>query len=251
MWPGLSPSLPSQHTSHVIHSGVLASFGTCHVRGWDGWMASPTQWTWVWVDSGSWWWTGRPGVLRFIGLQRVRHDWVTELTDWLTDWYTLVLLYLCSCCFLYLKCHFSEKEMATHSSILAWKNPRTEESGRLKSMGLHDWACVHEGGGRWVGSNKLVKLKKKMSLFTPYPSLFLLSATIMILLLSLEPNSTTFSVRLCCLPCLNNCTVCGSSFFLLYLKILTVLGLHCGAQAFSSCRAWALEWEGSVAAVKG
>ena len=51
--------------------------------------------------------------------------------------------------------------MATYSSILAWKNPWTEESGGLKSMGLHDWACVHEGGGRWVGSNKLVELKKK------------------------------------------------------------------------------------------
>ena len=48
-------------------------------RGWDGGMASPTQWTWVWVDSGSWWWTGRLGVLRFMGLQRVRHDWATEL----------------------------------------------------------------------------------------------------------------------------------------------------------------------------
>ena len=48
-------------------------------RRWDGWMASPTQWTWVWVDSGSWWWTGRPVVLRFMGLQRIRHDWVTEL----------------------------------------------------------------------------------------------------------------------------------------------------------------------------
>ena len=48
-------------------------------RGWDGWMASPSQWTWVWVDSGSWWWTGRPGVLRFIGSQRVRHDWATEM----------------------------------------------------------------------------------------------------------------------------------------------------------------------------
>ena len=45
----------------------------------DGWMASPTQWTWVWVDSGSWWWTGRPGVLWFMGLQRVGHDWATEL----------------------------------------------------------------------------------------------------------------------------------------------------------------------------
>ena len=48
-------------------------------RGWGGWMASPTQWTWVWVDSGSWWWTGRPGVLRFTELQRVGHDWATEL----------------------------------------------------------------------------------------------------------------------------------------------------------------------------
>jgi len=48
-------------------------------RGWDGWMASPTRWTWVWVNSGSWWWTGRPGVLWFMGSQRVGQDWVTEL----------------------------------------------------------------------------------------------------------------------------------------------------------------------------
>ena len=55
-------------------------------RGWDGWMASLTQWTWVWVDSGSWWWTGRSGVLRFMGSQRVGHDWATELTDWVYHW---------------------------------------------------------------------------------------------------------------------------------------------------------------------
>ena len=48
---------------------------------WDGWMGSLTQWTWVWVNSGSWWWTGRPGVLQSMGLQRIGHDWVTELTD--------------------------------------------------------------------------------------------------------------------------------------------------------------------------
>ena len=48
-------------------------------RGWDGWMASPAQWTWVWVNSGSWWWTGRPGMLRFVGSQRVERDWVAEL----------------------------------------------------------------------------------------------------------------------------------------------------------------------------
>ena len=48
-------------------------------RGWDGWMASLTQWTWVWTSSRSWWWTGKPGVLQFMGSQRVGHDWATEL----------------------------------------------------------------------------------------------------------------------------------------------------------------------------
>ena len=48
-------------------------------RGWDGWMASPTRRTWIWASSGSWWWTGRPGVLQSMGSQRVRHDWETEL----------------------------------------------------------------------------------------------------------------------------------------------------------------------------
>ena len=51
-------------------------------RGWQRMrllMASPTQWTWVWVNSGSWWWAGRPGMLQFMELQRVLHDWATEL----------------------------------------------------------------------------------------------------------------------------------------------------------------------------
>ena len=53
-------------------------------RRWDGWMASPTQWTWVWVNSGSWWWTGRPRMLQFMGWQRVGHDWATEL-NWINQ----------------------------------------------------------------------------------------------------------------------------------------------------------------------
>ena len=57
----------------------LRAGGVRDDRGWDGSMASPAQWTWVWVDSGSWWWTGRPGVLLFMGSQRVRQDWATEL----------------------------------------------------------------------------------------------------------------------------------------------------------------------------
>ena len=53
-------------------------------RGWDGWMASLTRWTWVWASSGSWWWTENPGVLQSMGSQRVGHNWAIELTDWLT-----------------------------------------------------------------------------------------------------------------------------------------------------------------------
>ena len=53
--------------------------GKMEDRGWDGWMASPTQWTCVWASFGSWWWTGKPGVLQSMGSQRVGHDWATEL----------------------------------------------------------------------------------------------------------------------------------------------------------------------------
>ena len=51
-------------------------------RGWDGWMASLTWWTWVWASCGSWWWTGKPGALQSKRLQRIRHNWVTEL-NWM------------------------------------------------------------------------------------------------------------------------------------------------------------------------
>ena len=64
----------------------LRAGGEGNDRGWDSWMTSPTRWTWVWVDSGSWWWTGRPGMLWFMGLERVGHDWVTEL-----NWTKLLL----------------------------------------------------------------------------------------------------------------------------------------------------------------
>ena len=74
----------------------LGAGGEGENRGWDCWMASPTRWTWVWVNSGRWWWMGRFGVLCFMGSQRIGHDWETELncTDecflesWLiTDWF--------------------------------------------------------------------------------------------------------------------------------------------------------------------
>ena len=63
---------------------ILNAGGEGDDRGWDGWMASPIQWRWVRVDSGSWWWTGRPGMLWSMGLQRVRCVWATEL-NWKTQ----------------------------------------------------------------------------------------------------------------------------------------------------------------------
>ena len=57
----------------------LGAGGEGDDRGWDGWMASLTRWMWVWVNSRSCWWTGRPGMLQFMESQRVGHDWVTEL----------------------------------------------------------------------------------------------------------------------------------------------------------------------------
>ena len=62
-------------------------------REWDSWMASPTQWTWVWMNFGSWWWTGKPGLLQSMGLQRIRHDWVIEL-NWLPHLYWPIFIYM-------------------------------------------------------------------------------------------------------------------------------------------------------------
>ena len=87
---GLMLKLKLQYFGHMIQRtdsfektlmlGKLKA-GEGDDRGWDDWMASPTQWMWVWATSGSWWWTGKPGVLQSMGLQRVRHDWATELTE--------------------------------------------------------------------------------------------------------------------------------------------------------------------------
>ena len=86
---GLTLKLKFQYFGHLMQRvdtlektlilGGIGAGGEGDDRGWDGWMALLTQWTWVWVNSRSWWWTGRPGVLRLMGSQRVGHDWATEL----------------------------------------------------------------------------------------------------------------------------------------------------------------------------
>ena len=72
-------SIPNLFIHTLLCWEGLGAGGEGDDRGWDGWMASPTRWTWVSVNSGSWWWTGRPGVLRFMGSQRVGYNWATEL----------------------------------------------------------------------------------------------------------------------------------------------------------------------------
>ena len=64
---------------NILMLGKIKAGGEWDDRGRDGWMASSSQWTWVWVNSESWWWTGRPGLLRFMGSQRIRRDWATEV----------------------------------------------------------------------------------------------------------------------------------------------------------------------------
>ena len=76
LWP---PDVKSWFIWKDPDAERLRAGGEGDDRGWDVWMASPTQWTWVSVNSGSWWWTERPGMLQSMGLQRVGHDWVTEL----------------------------------------------------------------------------------------------------------------------------------------------------------------------------
>ena len=103
-------------------------------RGWDGWMASLTQWIWVWVGSGSWWWTGRPGVLQFMGLQRVGHDWVTELNWTYTYMYACMCVCVCVCMF-----KFGEKNQPQKST---WQKEREKEKKQqtlLKVMYSHNF----------------------------------------------------------------------------------------------------------------
>ena len=105
-------------------------------RGWDGWMASSTRWTWVWVNSGSCWWTGRPGMLQFMGSQRIGHYWVTELN--LSEvWTNLKMGNSWSYILGWGKwgAHFHEFYTQDLYQILTIKEPRLEE-------GIWNWISV-------------------------------------------------------------------------------------------------------------
>ena len=81
---GVDPDILHANGSKLVHqlctyTNTFLYWGEGEDRGWDGWMASPTHWIWVWVNSRSWWWTGRPGMLQSMVSQRVGHDWATKL----------------------------------------------------------------------------------------------------------------------------------------------------------------------------
>ena len=78
---GLEPMSPALAGRFFTPSQRLKAGGEGDKRGWDGWIASPTLWIWVWANSGSWWWTEKPGMLQSMESQRVRLNWVTEPTN--------------------------------------------------------------------------------------------------------------------------------------------------------------------------
>ena len=149
----LSPYLFNLYAEYIMRNAGLeeAQAGVKIAgRGWDGWMASLTQWTWVWVNSRSWWWTGRPGVLQSTGFQTVGHEWVTELNQKDNN-VSVILAWGFPGGSVVKKPPANagdsrvgvwslgredplEKELGTHSSILAWASPWMEEPGRLHTI---------------------------------------------------------------------------------------------------------------------
>ena len=100
----------------------LKAVGEGDDREWDGWMASPTRWTWVWASPGSWWWTGKSGVLQSMGSQRVRQDWATEL-NCVSSWAHLILIFfqkLCPAPFPPISKVQSRKNKTHGNMLIAW-----------------------------------------------------------------------------------------------------------------------------------
>ena len=104
-------------------------------RGWDGWMASLTQGTCVWVNSRCWWWIGRPGVLRSIGSQRVRHDWETEL-----HWIHYIIYTYKKCVYIaYIYVYIYIHTCIFPNALKPWK-----ERSNLSTYSLFDHATISD-----------------------------------------------------------------------------------------------------------
>ena len=154
---GLMLKLKLQHFGHLMQKTdslektlMLGKIeGRRRRRGWDGWMASPTRWTWVWVSSMVWWWTGKPGVRQSMGLQRTRRNWATVTC---THTQTHVMPAECSLEGLMLKLklqHFGHLMWRTNlleKTLIAGKDWRWEEKGMTEDemVGWHHQLDGHE-----------------------------------------------------------------------------------------------------------
>ena len=118
----------------------LGAGGEGDDRGWDGWMPSPTRWTWVWVNSGSWWWTGRPVVLHFMGSQRVRHDWATEL-NWTDMSISNSKRWCCESAVLNMPANLKNSVVATELEKVSFHSISEEKQCQRMSKLLHN--CTH------------------------------------------------------------------------------------------------------------
>ena len=138
LWP---PHAKRTHWKRPWCWEGLGAGGEGDDREWDGWMASPTRWTWVWVNSGSWWWTGMPGVLQFMGSQRVGHGWATEL-NWELSAFSSAFLWVT----LILRQVFSTRWQTGHQqcqpNILPIQQPWWKESLSVPVIPANIWGRV-------------------------------------------------------------------------------------------------------------
>ena len=137
-------------------------------------MASPTQWTWVWVNSRSWWWTGRPGVLRFMGSKRVGHDWVTQL-----NWKNFHSLEACSSIWGKFQqvrsqfgreglpsCGTSGKEPNERDVRHGSSNPESERSPEEENGNPLQYSCLENSmdrGAWWATVHGVAKSRTRLS----------------------------------------------------------------------------------------
>ena len=112
-------------------------------RGWDGWMASLTQWTWVWIDSGCWCWTGKPSMLQLMGSQRVGHDWATEL-NW-TEVEKPLENYEQS----KIRCNITHTHTHTHTHTLSLSLSLSLSLQTVLFPMHKDWLAIHPLHGIW------------------------------------------------------------------------------------------------------
>ena len=141
--------------------------------GWDGWKASLTHWTWVWVSSRSWWWTGKPGVLQSMGLQRVGHDWATELNWMFHCVYVPQLLYPFICRWTYRLLPDSAAAAAAKSlqscptlcDPIDGSPPGSPVPGILQARTL-EWVAISFSSA-WKGKVKVKSLSCVQFLVTP------------------------------------------------------------------------------------